>query len=127
LAPRLVAAAAIAAGILVGAWQVVRYYDVPLWPAPSPLTAGVSAGRQLTPPASEYSILVGSFPTRTAGTIVSERLHEQGYGVLELVRAEGHDGYRLRVGPYTDITLAREDAARLQREPGLSIVTIVTE
>jgi general secretion pathway protein A len=127
LAPRLAAAAAITGGVLVGAWQVVRYYDVPIWPAPSPLTAGVSAGTPLTSPASEYSILVGSFPTWTAAAVAMERLSTHGYVVRDLVQPEGREGYQLLVGPYTDVTVAREHAAQLQREPELTIATIVNE
>lgn len=49
---RLAAAAAIVAAILAGAYQVVRYYDVPLWP--SGVTRSLSAGvpAPARPPAS---------------------------------------------------------------------------
>jgi len=118
----------------------VRYYDVPLWPALSPLTAGVPA--PVTPPAappepvpadrpplvqgSTYSILVGSFPTQAEAAAASERLKADGYVVGELVQTEGREEYRVLVGPYTDVALAREHAARLQQDPVLQVATVVT-
>jgi len=138
-------AAAAAAAILAGAWQVVRYYDVPLWPSGSPFTAGAPPISPPAPPAapaatpstqvatpppvvqmSRYSILVGAFQTEAAAAAAAERLTGDGYVVREIAQTEGGE-FHVLVGPFTDVALARQQAARLQQDPELGIATIVTE
>jgi len=140
LAVRLGTAAAITAAILAGAAQVTRYYDVPLWPnEPARLTAGAPAAPAAAPqpaaPASQpetataatYSILVGSFPTRPAAVEAGDRLQELGYAVQEIVQTEGREEYRVLVGRYDDIAIARQHAEQLQLDPDFRGATIVTE
>ncbi len=141
-AVRAAAAAVVAAAILAGAWQVVRYFDVPLWPA-SPITAGApaappaSGGRGSDPTAttetpppvvqmSRYSILVGAFPTQAAASTAAERLTAEGYVVREIAQTEGGK-FRVLVGPFTDVALARQHAEQLRQDQALGTATIVTE
>ena len=153
-AVRLTAAAAVTAAILAGAWQVVRYYGVSLWPSVSPLTAGAPlaipapppppsvqppapdpaaggamAAPDVSPPLVQmfrYSILVGVFPTQAAAAAAAERLTAHGYVVREIAQTESGE-FRVLVGPYTDVALAREHAERLRQDPALGTATIVTE
>lgn len=140
LAVRLGTAAAVTAAILVGAYQVTRYYDVPLWPnGPTRLTAGAPAMPAATPrpapPAAAsqpgatatYSLLVGVFPSREAAVAAGERLQRLGYAVQDIVQPEGREEYRVRIGRYDDIALARQHAEQLQRDPEFRDATIVTE
>jgi len=145
---RSAAAVVVFAAILAGAWQVVRYYDVPLWPSAAPLTAGAPAALPAPPPAppiapataspepaaamppvvqlSRYSILAGAFETEAAAAAAAERLTAEGYIVREIARTEG-GAFRVLVGPFTDVALARQHAERLQQDPTIGTATIVTE
>jgi len=147
---RAAAAAVVSSAILAGAYQVVRYYDVPFWPSISPFAAGASAALPAPPPAprsapeqlpadpaatapappvvrlSRYSILVGAFSTEAAAAAAAERLTGEGYVVREIAQTEGGE-FRVLVGPFTDVALARQHAERLQQDPALGTATIVTE
>ena len=147
LALRLAAAAVAVAAVLAGAWQVVRYYDVPLWPsAPVRFSAGAPgtatpATPDAAPPdagandpasavpvrSATYSILVGAFGTKADAEGAAAALKAQGYLVREIVQTEGKDDYRVLVGRYDDLALARQHAERLQQDPQFKDATIVTE
>lgn len=143
LALRAAVAAAAAAAVLAGAWQVVRYYDVPLWSSPPATFSAGAPGPAVEPPAAPapapapagtvpvqtaaYSILVGAFPTKADADAAAAALKEQGYLVREIVQTEGKEEYRVLVGRYDDLSLARLHAEHLQRDPEFKEATIVTE
>lgn len=142
-AVRAAAVAVVSAAILAGAWQAARHFGDAEPPSASPLTAGAPAALSApggkpadpaataaTPPPivslSRYSILAGAFPTEAAATASAERLAAEGYVVREIARTEGGE-FRVLVGPFTDVALARQHAERLRQDPEVGTATIVTE
>jgi len=138
-AVRAAAAAVVGAAILAGAWQAARHFDDAVGSSATPLTAGAPAAREApaepaaspaTPPPivpmSRYSILVGAFPTETAAAGAVDRLTADGYVVQEVTKTES-GAFRVLVGPFTDVELARQHAERLRQDPELGTATIVAE
>lgn len=78
-------------------------------------------------PVAVYSILVGSFTNRADADRGADALKTAGYLVRDIVQTEGLAEFRLLVGRYTDLALARLHADRLAQDPYFREATIVTE
>ncbi len=108
----------------------------PAAPIPPPIDQG-SAAPPVAPPAPSvavapaptpiYSILVGSFADRTDAERGAEALKTAGYLVRDIVQTEGRLEYRVLVGRYADLALARQHADRLAQDPYFKEATVVTE
>jgi general secretion pathway protein A len=78
-------------------------------------------------PVVVYSILVGSFTDRADADRGADALKTAGYLVRDVVQTEGRAEFRVLVGRYTDLALARLHADRLAQDPYFREATIVTE
>jgi general secretion pathway protein A len=141
LAPRFAIAVVAVVMLLVGGYRVARHYNMP-WPG---VTNRFSAGVPASPPASPaaapaaaapaaepapvvfYSILVGSFPSRAEAGRAADTLRTAGYLVRDIVQTEGQPVYRVLIGRYAELALARQHADRLSQDPTFKEATIVTE
>ena len=93
----------------------------PTGAAPPPVAAEPPA------PTAIYSILVGSFTNRADADRGADALKTAGYLVRDIVQTEGRAEFRVLVGRYTDLALARLHADRLAQDPYFREATIVTE
>jgi cell division septation protein DedD len=85
------------------------------------------AAAQPPAPVVVYSILAGSFANRADADRGADALRTAGYLVRDIVQTEGAAEFRVLVGRYTDLALARLHADRLAQDPYFREATIVTE
>jgi general secretion pathway protein A len=99
----------------------------PIPPPPEAQAAQPPAAAPPPAPVVVYSILVGLFGNRADADRGADALKTAGYLVRDVVQTEGRPEYRVLVGRYTDLALARLHADRLAQDPYFREATIVTE
>jgi cell division septation protein DedD len=100
--------------------------DLPPRSSPALLASGGvrSAGRA----GGTYSVLVGSFRQDSEAAALVEQLRGLGYEArIDSVESEQRGAWQqVLVGPYTDITQAKQEEARVRQLPGYSDARLVS-
>ena len=101
---------------------------VDLQPQPAEPRA-VMLGAATQPVAGKYSVLVGSFRYEPEAASLLEQLQGLGYRVRTArVNSTGRGTWhQVFVGPYGDLSRARQDEARVRQLPGYADARLVTQ